>query len=535
MTATQVHRILDWLRIAGFGMLLVALPISNNWMSISSFVIAGVWVLERIHDGVLKKPWREQLAGFTSNKPLLLFTSIYLLLLLGLSYTSDFKYASWDLQMKLPFVFMPMVVSTLRPLTTEVWNKLWMAFLCALVFAVGVGFLKYYHAPEPVLRGLGVKQPHWTNVREVSVFISHIRFSLMLVFGLCLLWMRFFRMSVRLVFLVLVSLFILYYLWILESATAYIIMLALLAAALLRQVLRSKRRLVWLGALAVLVSAPALVVAFKVRAYFRVKDPVEVDLQATSAGGETYFSIPENTLLENGHYIFRYIAWDELRRAWKNVSGESLDALDAQGNPYYGTLVRYLTSKGERKDSVAVYALSDAEVARVKAGETNVEWNNKSGLEQRLHRILYEINSYQNGTTANGHSVLQRMEFWRAGWHVMKKHALVGVGTGDVKQAYAEAYTELNSTLDQEHRLRAHNQYLTFFIAFGLFGGIWFLWVNACLWRNAANTLVKAYLIVVLLSYLTEDTLETQAGVTFVVFLTSVLFSVPASRQLPQE
>jgi hypothetical protein len=254
-----------------------------------------------------------------------------------------------------------------------------------------------------------------------------------------------------------------------------------------------------------------------------------------SAGGEPYFSLPDNTQLENGYYILRYIAWDELRRSWKAVSGLSLSETDALGNPLSGTVVRYLTSLGMRKDSVAVYSLKPEDIARIKQGVTNVEWKNKTGLEQRLDRILYEIDSFRNGGSANGHSVLQRLEFWRAGLHIVGKHVLFGVGTGDVKDAYNQSYNELNSTLDHEHRLRAHNQYLTFFVAFGLCGGLWFLWVNVALWKKAPNTLAFAFLIIVFLSYLTEDTLETQAGVTLVVFFTSLLFSSPTARQLAQE
>jgi hypothetical protein len=526
---------LEWLRIAGFGMLLVAMPFSNNWMSIASFVIAGVWILERIQDTAQKQPWSSQLSGFIKNKPLVLFTSVYFLLILGLAYTSDFKYAAWDLQMKLPLVFMPLVVSTLRPLSLKIWDKLWIAYLLALSVAVTVGLMQYFHVSASLLKMCGVKNTQWTNVREVSVYISHIRFSLMLLFGLCVMWLRFYRTSIRLVLMFFLSFYFLYFLWIIESATAYAMLLVLLGLAFLQRAMHSRRRALWLSALAMLIIVPTTVVSVKVVHYFTVQDHEPFDASAKSAGGEAYFSLPESKLLENGHYVFRYIAWDELRRSWKAVSGESLDEKDALGNPYYGTVVRYLTSKGMRKDSVSVYALSQEDIARVKSGVTNVEWKNKTGLEQRIDRILYEIDSYRDGSSANGHSVLQRLEFWRVGWHITKKNVIIGVGTGDVKSEYTLAYEELHTKLDAEHRLRAHNQYLTFFIAFGCIGGLWFVWVNVQLWRSAANRLVLAYLVIVLLSYLTEDTLETQAGVTFVVFLTSVLFSVPAARQLPQE
>jgi hypothetical protein len=535
LNSERFTTLLHWLRIAGFGMLLVAMPFSNNWMSISTFVLAGVWILERAQDTYSKKPLAEQFRGFVQNKPLLFFTSLYGLLLLGLTYTSDFKYANWDLQMKLPLLFMPMLVSTLRPLNKRTWDALWMVFLAALLCSVFIGLLLYFYPPAQEVRYLGIKYKPWKNVREVSVFISHIRFSLMLVFGLCVLWLRFYRTSARFFVLVAYTLLVLFYLWLIESATAYVLLFALVGAMLVRLAMKSSKRILWMALLGALVVLPTAFISYKVKQYFAVKESRAVDTTAVSAGGELYFSLPENTQLENGYYILRYIAWDELRRSWKNVSGTSLDASDELGNPLSGTVVRYLTSMGLRKDSVAVYSLKPEDIERIKRGVTNVEWKNKTGIEQRIDRILYEIDSFHNGGSANGHSVLQRLEFWRAGLHIVSSNLLYGVGTGDVKDAYALSYAEIGSSLDQEHQLRAHNQYLTFFVAFGLLGGLWFLWVCVYLWRSAPNRLASAFLIIVFLSYLTEDTLETQAGVTLVVFFTSLLFSSPVARQLDAE
>ena len=105
----------------------------------------------------------------------------------------------------------------------------------------------------------------------------------------------------------------------------------------------------------------------------------------------------------------------------------------------------------------------------------------------------------------------------------------------DVLQEYytPEMYNEINSNLANEWRLRAHNQYLSFAVAFGWPGLLFFMFVLLFSVRYACqqqNYIYLAFLIIAIGSFFNEDTLETQAGVTFFAFLNAIFLWGKLSR-----
>ena len=146
-----------------------------------------------------------------------------------------------------------------------------------------------------------------------------------------------------------------------------------------------------------------------------------------------------------------------------------------------------------------------------------------SSVNKRLHQIFFEFNNKESGFSSNGHSITQRLNFSNAGILIVSDNLLLGVGTGDVPDAFAAKYIELNSRLTPENRKRGHNQLLTFFIAFGLVGLlIWIISFTYPIFKIAKDKYVYgAFLVISLLSFLGDDTLETQAGVTLFAFFNS--------------
>jgi O-antigen ligase len=77
--------------------------------------------------------------------------------------------------------------------------------------------------------------------------------------------------------------------------------------------------------------------------------------------------------------------------------------------------------------------------------------------------------------------------------------------------------------------LRTHNQYLTIWMSVGLIGILFCLLLSFQMIKSAKRYSLVAliYTMIVLISFLTEDTLETQAGVTFVGFFTAWWLGAP--------
>ena len=143
--------------------------------------------------------------------------------------------------------------------------------------------------------------------------------------------------------------------------------------------------------------------------------------------------------------------------------------------------------------------------------------------------MLWEIHNLQLGGDPSGHSAAQRFEFWKAAIGIIKDHGWTGVGTGDLPEAFRNQYQKMDSPLSEKWRLRSHNQYLSFAVAFGIPGLLWFL---ATLLMpliskiRSRNFLYASFAIAAMVSMITEDTLETQAGVTFFALFNSLFLFV---------
>ena len=239
-------------------------------------------------------------------------------------------------------------------------------------------------------------------------------------------------------------------------------------------------------------------------------------MQKHSPNGERYLNDESNRMMENGHYVKINIAWQEIKNAWLLKSKIPFDSTNNKGEPIKATIFRFLTSKGLVKNDQTIQALSQEEVIAIENGITNIRFLKSRSFTTRIYESLWELHNYANNLNPSGNSLGQRLEFWKTGWEIFKDNSIIGVGTGDLQLKFNEYYEKLNTSLDEQHRYRAHNQYLTMGIAFGSFGLLVFVICLIIPLKSALN-LPKVYwlsMIVMLISFLTEDTLETQDGAT---------------------
>ena len=109
---------------------------------------------------------------------------------------------------------------------------------------------------------------------------------------------------------------------------------------------------------------------------------------------------------------------------------------------------------------------------------------------------------------------------------MISENLLVGVGTGDAKDALMKEYTKRGMTGAIEHDLNAHNEFYQVFVAIGIIGfvlllsNLYFPLIFA--FKNG-NLVYLLFLIIIILNFLPESMLETQAGVMFFAFFNSLL------------
>lgn len=493
----------------------IGLSLSKSLMFLGFSGLFIVWLIS----GDIK----EKIQSFLKNRTALLISSIYLLTLLGLIYTSNFDFAISDVRRKIPLFFLPFFLSGFAPLIKKELYLLLKIYIIGVLVATLWSFFVY-------LGGLNVA---FLDVREYSRFNSHIRFGLEI--ALAIFFAFFFvlkssSISSKIVWasigVWLISSMLIFSLFsgvIVFLATSFIL---LMVFGLLVKSFKLKALLVL--SLLLLYYGLYLFIDTSYKSFYLSKDIVPIKEIPFTKDGDKYqkdIDTDRNTLKENGYYVAKNVAWGELAGAWREKSNIEFEGEDLKGQKIKNTLIRFITSKGLRKDRIGLESLTSAEIIAIENGVPNAEYLHMNYFSRRVHKILWEYNSYINGGDFNGHSILMRWEYWNTAIKVIKNNPMLGVGTGDIQDVFYEQYNIDNSRLEQRYRLRTHNQYLAFGVTFGLIGLAWFI---ICLLypilktKLYKNYLYLAFFSIAILSMLTEDTLETQVGINFFVFFNTL-------------
>ena len=514
-------------------MMAIGLTLSPFLMGASQFFIIGVWLFTG-------DPIRKKIERFFDNKIALAIVAIYLLHVIGLIYTSDFHYAFKDLKVKLPMLILPLVLSSVRPLTKKLFDLLMLIYILAVFVATCFSF-GYYLKND------------YGDIREISHYISHIRFCLNIVlsigiigyyicekrvtrgenvpaFGLktalnqFLMWFLFFWFA--------------YQIYIFESLSGYLAFAGMVVATLLYLYFTKVRSTTWKAVgLAVVIAVPIAAGWILYRTVAPMLDKPHVDfasLEKKTALGNDYWHDTVCFPAENGRYVGLYFCRTEMREVWNRRSELDYDGLTINGENLEATLARYLTSKDLRKDAAGVAALDEQDIHNVEQGVANyVNWCHP-GLYSRLAETAFEYNQYRQYNNPNGGSLSQRIEYTKASLYLIKQHPLFGVGTGDIPDAYQRAYNEIQSPLEPQYRNKAHNQYLSITVGLGLVGLLVFL-ISLLTPYFASNRnrtyLYTVFLVILLLSMLPEDTIETQAGVMWFAFFNSLFIFALGNKE----
>lgn len=539
-------KIISWLYYFSIGLLLVSLPFSNYFMSIAQFCLTGTFIVHGIAkeevDRFLKNhtPFLRILlfipAGLywifksivlkfkeffrIDNAPAWIFASIFLLHLVGLFFTTDYDYALKDLRIKFPLFLLPLILSTTSLLDRKGFR--FMMYLFTAAVFTGTLISMYYYFTADI-----------ADSRQLSKFISHIRFSLLIDIAVFILGYMSLKKSTipkwpRLI-MFLIALWMLAFLVIAAYMTGLIIFFITVAVLVFYFILNRKGFILKVVTIAgiILVFLVSLIYILKIERDVNRINPVDFNtLEKTTKLGNPYWHDLSNLQVENGNYVWLYIATDELREAWNKRSRYDYDGKDKAGQEIRYTLIRFMTSKGLRKDAEGLGKMTDAEVAMVEEGTASIIYAEKSNLYVRIYKIFWEYSMYQVTHNASGHSVMQRLEFWKAATAIIRDNFWTGVGTGDIENAFQEEYVRSGSLLEQEFRWRAHNQFLAIFVTFGIVGFLWFLFsliFPGIRLGKFHDYYYLTFFIIIILSMLTEDTLETQAGVTLFAFFSSFL------------
>ena len=495
-----------YIYLASIFLLVIGLSTSEFMMSVSSISLAANWMAE----GKFKNKFRR----LKESKLPLILSLLFFIYVIWMIGTSDTHEGLKELRIRLPLLLFPIVLGSIPRFSGK--EVAWVAriFIAATLVSTLIS-LGVFMGVIPTKMDIG-------DVRNISIFISHIRLSLLICVAIAIgLYFIVGRKENRLIYILCICWFI-GFLYLIQSATGFTILFiltGLFGFYLWKKLERPASKYIALVLTILMISGGVTYVISAQMDYFKVNEVTCNSPLKNTDSGELYFNDLHNTQLENNNYIWRNIHFDGMRSAWKVRSDMDIKGRDLKGQKLEATLIRYLTSKGTCKDREGVEALSDSDIRAIESGIPS-SVTPKMGIAKRLNEIFWEFNAYNNGSNPSGNSVVMRLEFWKTAKELIKKNLFFGVGTGDGKNEMQKMYEQTNSVLDMNWRLGSHNEFLSTWVKTGLIGFFIFVVALFCplLKRENWNIIYISFFLIASMSFLAENTLETQPGVTFFGF-----------------
>ncbi|MFT7344482.1 MAG: hypothetical protein ACI9XP_001067 [Lentimonas sp.] len=502
------------IHLFGICLLAAGLPFSKALMS-----IGVIWGIANL---LLEGKFKDYFFRIKSNKLVLLLLGVFALHFIALIWTNNWDYALDDIRKKLPLFALP-VALVAKPITER--KSIHLIFL---VFLISLILCSVYN--------VGLYHSFWGDLRPgdyrgISAFGSHIRFSTLIIIGACISFYfgiksdkkHFQAIAITLV------LWFLYYTYISQVLSG---VLSLIGAILMGYfyIIRKNKGLFY-SSISIVLAIPLVLVLWFNSATNQLPKKPKVLEYFTQDGNDYQHELDKNDI-ENGEYILLYYCDKELQVEWEKISDVGYYKADKKGQALRKTLFRYMTSLHLRKDRRGFEKLSAKDINNIENGIASV-FLSDGGIESRLYEVEYQIN---NRVDPNGHSFLQRLEYWKTSFQIIANNWFFGVGTGDIQDEFDKQYDINNSNLLPENRHRAHNMFLTVWATFGLTGILLFLaFLYRFLKENFQQQEWLALLIfgAIVISFTIEDTLETQTGVSLFALFFGVFLAKKSETKSP--
>jgi len=478
--------------------------------SVSEIIVFISWIFS------VKK---QEIWSLWSNKYFWLLVSLYLLHITGLAYTNNFQYALNDLRIKLPLLLFPVIFFSKQKILYQyfVW---WMKWFVVVTFInISYLFIAAY-----------LRHSDIADARSVSLFISHIRLGLIVAFAIVTAFYLIFNYIQHWnerVFFFIISVIMFVLMNYLGFMTGIVSVFISAFVGILYMIIRNANpiHIKWIAALVILaILMLGLYLSHLYSKYF--PRTIKVSLHTHTCNGNTYYNDTLSHFVENGHPVFIHICDAELRKEWNKRSQLNYDGKDKNHNELKYTLYRYLASKGFTKDSVGLSQLTETDIANIENGCPNYHYCNANFFEKRFYELMQEYYYYQHTRNPEGKTIAMRLFYWKLAFKIWMNNFWMGVGTGDVPDAFEEIYRDYPN-IPPHQQLRGHNQILTMALTFGILGIIIFLFIYLFPLMTFRNThdylLLVLFIVIAIASFIIDDTLETQPGVTFIALFYTLL------------
>lgn len=496
----------------------VSLPFSEFMISLSTGILLVTWLIS--------SKFSEKWDRFKSSPSAWLLISIFFVYAFGVLFTNDQTLAIYELKKTAFILVIPLCISTGVPIKYDTFRKILFSFLGALNLASFIA----------IVRLIFREQFNIQDIWEI-LFVSHIGFSFQILLGIAILINELYntpqiRKDLKILFAFNIA-YLTVFLFILKSLTglaAFAFLLVVHLFIVTRKIKMRKWKISGMVLLPTLILAGFFYLGWCIHQFYNTDTIDPAQLPEKTQSGHLYKHDISNKLLENGHYIGLYVCEEELKESWEQRSALAYNQNDLTGFPVSATLIRYLTSKGLTKDSAGIAKLDARDIEYIEKGIANYIYTQRFfSLYPRIYQTIWELDVYFKTGNPNLKSLAKRIEFVKAAITIIHEHPLLGVGTGNWKQAFTHAYQKNKSQLEPVQYGSSHNQYLNYLVKFGIIGFSWimFAWIFPLFLSNKQRFYPVVMLLLILgIANFSDSNLEAHMGISFFIFFYSLfLFS----------
>jgi hypothetical protein len=496
----QIHQSIQFIALITLG---VGLPFSKIPLTLATILL--------VVNVILLWDWKLVFTKWFTNKVLVIFLVLVFFELISLVWSDNLNYGLDDLRKKLPLYSIPLCV-LIVPISKNQWKWISYGFLISLCITASLNCAFYF-------QWIGYKKS--LNFRELSMFVSHIRYALLVVLGIFLSsYLMISRQLALIIGIPLIS-FLLVYTFLSQVLAGYLAFSAVLLFLAFYYInginnvvkRRFSYALLFFGLNLILIGVYYLLQPIAHKETFKAVQ------EKTKMGNEYNFMDPP--YWENGYPVLSYMCEKELEPSWNKRSTIKYFEKDNTGEQVRFTLWRFLTSKGLRKDAESLAKLTQKEVEAIENGVSSCELM-KGGLQARLYQLKNDYDPYN----PNGKSGAERMIHAKIAWKIITRFPFFGIGAGDIEDEFKHQFSQNDYQLRPEFQHRTHNQFLTFWITSGIVTLASFLvvlFLGFYLSLKFKIAFLGCFTMIILTSCLSEDTLETQVGGTLAAVLIAIL------------
>ncbi|OFX62819.1 MAG: hypothetical protein A2066_03700 [Bacteroidetes bacterium GWB2_41_8] len=504
-----------------------SLPLSEFMISLS----AGLLVIGCLLTG----GFNEKFQRLKNQPAALLIISIFFVYVFGVIFTRNQSLAMYELQKTAFILVVPLCIAIGPSIGYSMFRKILLTFLAALNLASVIAIFRLIFREQ-----FGIHE-----IWEI-LFVSHIGFSFQLLLGVSILIYELYynhSISRKIRILLIADIFyLILFLFILKSLTGLVTFAVLLVVHLFFVIwkIRIRRwRIFALTLLPVMIFGGFLYLGSCIYRFYDTEQIDPAKLPERTQNGNIYHHDLNDKMLENGHYVGLFLCQEELKKSWEQRSPMGYSQNDPNGFPVSASLIRYLTSKGLTKDSAGISKLLPEDIQFIEKGIANHIYTKRFfSLYPRIYQTIWELDVYFKTGDPNLKSLAQRIEFVKAAKTIISEHLLFGIGTGNWKQEFIDAYQKNQSKLDPQHYGSSHNQYLNYLVKFGILGFLWimFAWAYPLFLTNKQRYYPAVMLLLILgIANFSDSNLEAHMGISFFIFFYSLfLFSETQKPALKQ-